>query len=120
VENPPRFLGPLLRLLRWCRVVDAHDGLVSLTNLAVIVAIAKLARVHDASVTDLLTLMVTMLAYGYKRRTGAKAIQNTELLDKAKAAVDAVGALTADLQQTKAELKTRMDGALLGLGLGRR
>lgn len=54
-------------LLSWLRIQDV-DGLLSLTNLGVIVVLAKIAVSPNTSITELGALMVTLIGYNYKKR----------------------------------------------------
>jgi hypothetical protein len=57
----------LLKILIFLRIVDAHDSLLSLTNIAVIIALIKLGMAHSASMTDLGSLFSVLLAYSGKK-----------------------------------------------------
>lgn len=91
----------VLRFLTWARIVDAHDGVVSLTCVALWVTIVKLALVREASVPDLAALMAALLAYAHKRMVKPKA---EAVVPAAAAAVPdpAVGALTAKVKDLEA------------------
>ena len=58
-----RAASRLVDLLAFLRVVDFHDRLVSVTNVAVIVCIAKVALTVDPSITELTALMAALLSY---------------------------------------------------------
>lgn len=95
--------APLLRLLTFLRVVDAHDGLVSLVNLALLVAVAKLALVRGAGIPDISALMLTLLAYAHKKHVNAKAQATEDETSKAatevaQAAHDKVTALQGTVE----------------------
>ena len=49
------------------KLVDEHDQKLSLTNLALIVVVIKLALAPVVSITDVGTLFVTLLAYSAKK-----------------------------------------------------
>lgn len=55
-----------LKALHFLRLTDPHDGLISLTNLAVIVAIAKVAQSHDPMVIAG-AFATAVGGYGYKK-----------------------------------------------------
>jgi hypothetical protein len=55
------------RILIFFRLVDAHDGLISLTNLALIVVIVKLVLVKTPGLTELGTLLLALANYNAKK-----------------------------------------------------
>jgi hypothetical protein len=55
------------RLLIFFRLVDAHDGLISLTNVALIVVIVKLTLVKTPGLTELGTLLLALANYNAKK-----------------------------------------------------
>lgn len=57
----------LKHCLQFLRLVDQHDGLISLTNVALIVAIWKLATAPAAGPIDLGGLMLGLAAYNAKK-----------------------------------------------------
>lgn len=57
----------LLNFLIFIRIVDAHDRLLSLTNIALIVALIKLGMTHSANMTDIGSLFTVLLAYTGKK-----------------------------------------------------
>lgn len=73
--------GGTRRLLSWSRLTDEHDGRLSLTNIAVLVAIVKLAVFVDAGATELVALATTLLAYGWKKTVNAQKVQQGESLE---------------------------------------
>lgn len=60
----------LLRLLKFLNLLDA-TGSLSLTNVAVIIAIVKMASSHSAPV-DAGALFASLLNYAHKRYTNAQ------------------------------------------------
>jgi hypothetical protein len=55
------------RALIFFRLVDAHDGLISLTNVALIVVIVKLVLVKTPGLTELGTLLLALANYNAKK-----------------------------------------------------
>lgn len=55
------------RLLTFLRIIDPYDGNISLSNLAVIVILAKLCITTDTSMVDLGGLFVSLLNYSTKK-----------------------------------------------------
>lgn len=117
---PPEFLAPLLRFLR---LVDAHDGVMSLTSLAVWIVLVKLALVHDPSLPDLAALLGSLGLYHAKRMSSAK--ERATQATAAAVTVDAsqVTSALAEVRQAKDDLKTHTDKLRLMLdtvAIGRR
>lgn len=64
----------LLKPLVFLRLVDAHDGSLSLTNVAMYVALTKLAVAPQAGVTEVATLLLALLSYSAKKVINRKAV----------------------------------------------
>lgn len=56
-----------LRVLKFFRFVDEKDGLISLTNIAMWIAIIKLATTSSANMEDIGSLFTVLLAYVGKK-----------------------------------------------------
>ena len=99
-------MSKLIKLLTFLRLVDPHDGNVSLTNVGLMVAIGKLV-VAPAGPIDLAVLLGTLLAYHAKRLVGVKVAGTAEAVTEAKdAAVAASRAATEAAEAAKsADLK---------------
>lgn len=57
----------VVRILVFFRVVDEHDNNLSITNIALLIALAKLAVTPTASLTDAGALIAGLSAYSYKK-----------------------------------------------------
>lgn len=57
----------ILNSLIFLRLVDAHDNTLSLTNIAMIVVLTKLAMSQTSTPIDIGGLMVALLAYTGKK-----------------------------------------------------
>lgn len=55
------------RVLAFFRIIDAHDGQLSLTNIALIIVLVKLALVTAPTVFDLGTLLLALANYNAKK-----------------------------------------------------
>lgn len=55
-----------LRILKFFNLLDSQDNL-SVTNIAVIVCVTKIAIAPQFSITEVGALMVTLLNYAHKR-----------------------------------------------------
>jgi hypothetical protein len=108
----------LHRLLVFLRLVDVHDRRLSLTSLALIIALVKLALLTTVGLPDLTAFFVAMLAYGYKRHTAAKSHTNqangAEAMAQVTKLTDQVTGLISDLKQHRAEVAAQVGTVLLG------
>jgi nitrate reductase gamma subunit len=97
------------RLLTVLRLVDPHDGLVSLTNLGLMVAITKIA-VTPAGPVDLAVLLGTLLAYHAKRLVSSKVRDTGDAVETAKAtaleAAKVAGAVAAAVKDVDQKIET--------------
>lgn len=57
----------IMKALIFLRIVDDHDQLLSLTNVALIIALAKLCMATSTSMTDIGGLFTVLLAYTSKK-----------------------------------------------------
>lgn len=57
----------LLRSLIFLKLVDPHDNNLSLTSIAVLVALVKLSMTNSASMSDLGALFTVLLSYTSKK-----------------------------------------------------
>lgn len=62
------------RVLRWLRIEDAHDGNLSLTNAAAIVAIWKFAWLKTFTLPELAAFFLSLLAYAVKSHRRARSV----------------------------------------------
>lgn len=60
------------------RVVDAHDGQLSLSNLAVLVVLVKLALAPQFSMTEIGALFIALMNYSGKKIINSKAEKEQE------------------------------------------
>jgi hypothetical protein len=67
----------LKSILKFLNVLDANENL-SITNLAVIVALVKLAIAPTASITEAGTLLIALANYGHKRFVNAQEVEVPE------------------------------------------
>ncbi len=103
--------GKLLSVFIWLRLVDPHDGLVSLTSIALIVALVKFAMVKDVSVTELTAFFSAMGFYAFKRSRPVKAAAPS--VDLTKAHADLTSAKDA-MAATEAKMRLMMDTVSMG------
>lgn len=107
IKNTPR----ILRLLIWLRLADEHDGAISLTSLALIIALVKFAMVKDVSVPDLTAFFVAMGFYAYKR--SKHGTTKAPSVDVSKAHADLLAAKD-ELRATESKMKLMMDTVAMG------
>lgn len=89
----------MIRVLSFLKIVDAHDGLVSLTNVALIIALVKFALLRNVGLPDLSAFFLALLAYSVKRHSRA---QTSTAIDTVNTAVDKLSAkVTALDNRTK-------------------
>lgn len=94
-----------MNLLKFIRVIDVHDGQLSLTNTALLVVLGKLIVAPALGLTEIGGLFVALLSYQSKKviNNGQIAIQDeqseaieaqqTEMQNKIQEVVDQVSAL---------------------------
>ena len=61
------FGGALMRALHFLRLTDPHDGNISITNIALIVVLTKLAFARTTSIVDLGMLLLSLANYNAKK-----------------------------------------------------
>ena len=62
-----RILQTIKDTFIFLRLVDAHDGLLSLTNLAIFITLYKLVVTPAISLNDVGLVFVAIANYGYKK-----------------------------------------------------
>ena len=88
------------------RLIDKHDGLLSLTNIALIVVIAKLIFVQNAGVMDLGALLLSLAAYNFKKYQAART-SSAAVSDQ------------SDMNLKMEELKSKVNALSVKVGLTR-
>jgi hypothetical protein len=77
----------LLKVLVFLRIVDDHDSMLSITNLAMFIVLYKLFMTQTTSINDLGTLLVALSGYNLKKFMNAdvlvKSLQNNKIVQKA-------------------------------------
>jgi hypothetical protein len=63
----------LTRILTFFRLVDEHDGNISLTNVALIVCTFRFITAPAASITELAAVLATLTNYTAKKVINSKA-----------------------------------------------
>ena len=57
----------LFPILIFFRIIDAHDGTVSLTNLGIIIILFKLAMTPSTNMMDIGSLFIATMNYNYRK-----------------------------------------------------
>jgi hypothetical protein len=101
-------MNPLLKLLSFLRVVDAHDGTVSWTTVALIVVVMKLALAPAAGFAEIGGLFLALLAHqGKKLIHNARVDVEEQALVNVTAKAEAMIANAATVEDVEA-LKARV------------
>jgi len=87
----------LLKLLKFCNLTDKDNNL-SISNIAVIVVIIKIALAATLDWATAATLLMALLNYGHKRETTIKAIKEAKK-------DDALSDLTSSLKNVAAKVE---------------
>lgn len=105
------------KVLSFLRIIDPHDGQVSLTNVALIVVLIKIAASASFSMVDAGALFVTLLSYqGKKIINKDKQEDAVKIEDAVKSASDAM-TLVGDLIKRVDELGSKVTQATMSLGI---
>lgn len=96
-------MSRLMLLLKWLRLVDVHDGVVSLTSLAVWIVLVKLALVRSATVPDLAALLGSLGLYHAKRLASAATVARAAVVMPPGQIAQAL----AEVKQVRDELRTQ-------------
>src|SRR5688572_26794815 len=89
----------MMRVLTFLRLVD-ENGNLSLTNIAVIVSLVKLAMTPTVSMTDTGALLVSVLNYAYKRFSQAPDADDDGIPDAVEANTKAIEDLSSKLDMS--------------------
>lgn len=103
------------RALAWARIVDSHDGMVSLTNCVLIVATVKLAMLANVTMEHLGALLIAMSAYAWKAQRRTKLLVTEERIAAAEAEVAKVAELAAETKRLSDKV-VHFDNRLKGSG----
>ncbi len=109
MKNSP---GKLTSVLIWLRLVDPHDGLLSLTSISLIIALVKFALVREVTLTELTAFLAMAGFYSFKRSRTPKAIA-APTLDLSKAHSDMTSARDA-MKATEDKMRLMMETVSLG------
>lgn len=90
----------LIDTLTFFRLVDAHDGLLSLTNLALIVVLVKLCAAPATSISDVGNVFLVLAAYS------AKKIINKNKTEEPEEDNSSLERVEAEVKELKAKLSS--------------
>lgn len=88
----PRIKGAL----EWLRIIDVHDGQVSLTNVALIIVLGKLVFAPAVGLTEIGGLLIALASYQGKKVINRNAESPEE--DPLKPQVEEMKTLIDDIQ----------------------
>lgn len=104
-------------VLNFFRLTDPHDGLVSLTNVAVLVVLVKIAMAEVVSLTEAGALLIAMVSYqGKKMINKGVAEQPERIVAIETAATDALE-LTGVLIKRVDELASKVSQQQMAMGI---
>lgn len=96
------------RLFTFLRLIDDHDGNISLTNVALLIVLTKLALTQNASLIDAGSLLITLLSY-----QGKKLINKDAGVVISTPTEDAIGILVKRVD----ELSNKVSAQQIGMGI---
>ncbi|CAB4199832.1 hypothetical protein UFOVP1351_11 [uncultured Caudovirales phage] len=89
--------------LTFLRITDPHDGLVSLTNLALWVVLVKIAAAGEVTLTDAGALFVTLLSY-----------QGKKVINKGETTSEQIEALNARINEAQSKADAAYSNVFVG------
>lgn len=103
--------------LSFLRIIDPHDGQISLTNVALIVVLIKIAASASFSMVDAGALFVTLLSYQGKKIINKDKEEDTvKIEDAVRSATDAM-TVVGDLIKKVDELSSKVTQQQMTLGI---
>jgi len=57
----------VIGLLKFLKIVDPHDGYISLTSLALLIVLYKLAKTPVSTLEDTVPLIIALASYNIKK-----------------------------------------------------
>lgn len=97
------------KILTFLNLLD-FEGRLSITNLAVIITLFKLATSPSASLTEAGMLLCTLANYALKRKTNADAVAPSE---------DVIPTQVAEMQKKIEDMTSQVSGLALQAGIKR-
>lgn len=107
----------MINFLSFFRIIDPHDGQLSLTNVALIVVLGKILAASSVSIVDAGALFVALLSYqGKKVINKNKSDDGLKIEDAVRASTDAI-TLAGDLIKKVDELSSKVTQQQLSMGI---
>lgn len=107
----------MTKILTFLRIVDPHDGLISLTNVALLVVLVKIAFAASFSIVEAGALFVTLLSYQGKKLINKDAQEDTvKIEDAVRSATDAM-TVVGDLIKKVDDLTSKVTQQQISLGI---
>jgi hypothetical protein len=105
------------KVLTFLRIIDPHDGLISLTNVALLVVLVKIAASSSFSMVDAGALFVTLLSYqGKKLINRDKQDDAIKIEDAVRSSTDAM-TVVGDLIKKVDELSSKVTQQQMSMGI---
>jgi hypothetical protein len=105
------------KVLSFLRLVDPHDGQISLTNVALIVVLVKIGFAPEVSLVDAGALFVTLLSYQGKKLINRDAGVDAEAIERAQTMAGDSIELTGKLLTRVDELSSKVTQQQMTLGI---
>lgn len=93
------------RVAEFLRVIDIHDGNVSLTNVALLIVLVKLAVAPEVTLVDAGALLVALLSYQGKKLIRKDVNKDSEAATQVAAMQERVDELASKVQQQQIALR---------------
>lgn len=107
----------MTKILTFLRIIDEHDGLISLTNVALFVVLFKIAFAASFSMVDAGALFVTLLSYQGKKLINKDKQEDTvKIEDAVRSATDAM-TVVGDLIKKVDELGSKVTQQQISMGI---
>lgn len=105
----------VIKALNWLRITDAQ-GRLSLTNIALLVCLVKLALVQSATLPDIGALFLSVTAYNFKRHQEGKP-QLADVVADLKASHAATIGVAEDAMAAAQDIATQVGTIKAAMGL---
>lgn len=99
----------IIKTMTFLRIIDQHDGQLSISNLAVLITLGKIAFAPTASLTEAGALFVALGNYAYKKHVNKGATSEDES--------SAIAAEVAATTQKLSEIESKVSGIAMSMGI---
>jgi hypothetical protein len=105
------------RAAQFFRLIDGHDGQLSITNVAVLVVLIKIALASEVSLTDAGALFVVLMSYQSKKVINKDRAINASTLAEAGNNAGIALELAGDLVKRVDELASKVTQQQMSMGI---